>query len=231
MLRTSEQPHSRLTWLDNPGVAESLCALATGTIPLSHDALAAQPHWRRAMFLRELLMHCGALPTMDKNLLLFQRWLNQRLATIDDPDHHALVQRFATWNELRRLRAKADRQPLTSATIRTSRERVTQAIHFLAWLHSRGDTPASCQQPSIDAWFAENYNTRKPTEAFLPNHCNRSEFRPESCEQPPSANSSSTSLPPLSPACSPTTKTAPHDWQPTAAPGAATPAQTPRCEA
>jgi hypothetical protein len=153
--------------LDKPGVTDLLTALATGTVAITHEALATQPNWRRAMFLRELLMHCGVLSTMDKNLLLFERWLNDRLARIDDSEHHALVQRFATWNELRRLRAKTDRQPLTGATVTTSRERVSQAIRFLAWLTERGDALATCQQASIDAWFAENYNTRKPTVAFL----------------------------------------------------------------
>jgi hypothetical protein len=166
-LRTSERPHCRLTWLKKPGVAELLAALAAGEIAITHAALIAQPNWRRATFLRELLMHCGVLPIMDKNLMLFERWLGQRLAAITDTDHHAVVHRFATWNELRRLRAKAERQQLTAATIATSRDRVIQAISFLSWLDSRGDTLAACGQASIDAWFAENYHTRWPTAAFL----------------------------------------------------------------
>jgi hypothetical protein len=167
MLRTSERPHSRLTWLDKPGVADLLTDLATGAIAITHEALAAQPNWRRVMFLRELLMHCGVLSTGDKNFMLFERWLGERLGAITDPDHRAVVHRFATWHELRRLRTKTERQQLTAATITTSRDRVTQAIGFLSWLDDRGDTLTACRQANIDAWFAENYHTRWATVAFL----------------------------------------------------------------
>lgn len=167
MLRVCEHPHSRLTWLDKPGVAELLVSLASGAVPVTHEALAAQPHWRKAMFLRELLMSCGVLPIVDKNLLLFERWLADQLGSIQDADHRAVVQRFATWNELRRLRTKTGVQPLSAAIIRTSRDRIRQAIRFLDWLDRRGECLATCRQASIDAWFAFNYNTRKPTEAFL----------------------------------------------------------------
>lgn len=56
-------------------------------------------------------MHYGVLPHMDKHLVLFERWLAQRLANIENPEHAQLVHRFATWNELRRLRRKAGNGP------------------------------------------------------------------------------------------------------------------------
>lgn len=166
-LRHADNPHNGLTWLDKPGTTDLLTALATGTIPISHDALAAHPAWRKATYLRELLIACGILPPIDKQLMLFQRWLDTHLAATTNPEHHALLSRFATWNELRRLRHKADQAPLSPATIRVSRERIRQATALLTWLHTTGHTLATCPQPHLETWLAANRQTRHPATAFL----------------------------------------------------------------
>ncbi|MFD0207512.1 MULTISPECIES: hypothetical protein, partial [Saccharothrix] len=166
-LRLTDTPHNGLTWLAKPGTTELLTALATGTIAISHDALAAHPAWRKATYLRELLITCGILAPIDKQLMLFQRWLTTQLADIADAEHRALVQRFATWNELRRLRHKAEQAPLTPATVRVSRERVRQAAALLTWLDSSGHTLTTCPQADLDSWLAANPQTRKPATAFL----------------------------------------------------------------
>ncbi|EWM12030.1 hypothetical protein [Kutzneria sp. 744] len=166
-LRLTDTPHSGLTWLDKPGTADLLTALATGATAISHDALAAHPAWRKATYLRELLIVCGILPPIDKQLMLFQRWLDTQLDAVADAEHRALLQRFATWNELRRLRHKAEQAPLSPATIRGSRERVRQAAALLNWLDISGHTLATCPQPALDTWLATNPQTRKPATAFL----------------------------------------------------------------
>ncbi|MCY0934883.1 hypothetical protein [Streptomyces sp. H34-S4] len=51
-----DRPKSRLTWLRNPQVPALLRDLATGTVPLTHDAIQALPNWRTAAYLRDLLM-------------------------------------------------------------------------------------------------------------------------------------------------------------------------------
>lgn len=166
-LRLNDNPHSGLTWLAKPGTTELLTALATGIIAISHDALAAHPAWRKATYLRELLITCGILAPVDKQLMLFQRWLSTQLAGIADAEQRGLVQRFATWNELRRLRHKAEQAPLTPATVSRSRERVRQAAALLTWLDSSGHTLATCPQPDLDTWLAANPQTRRPATAFL----------------------------------------------------------------
>jgi hypothetical protein len=85
-LRTMPRPGSGLTWLHTPQVQQLLHGLADGTIPLTHESLSRLPNWRTAAFLRELLMHCGVLPAVDKHLLLFERWLDQRLSAVAHPD-------------------------------------------------------------------------------------------------------------------------------------------------
>jgi hypothetical protein len=57
-----------------------------------------------ATHLRELLMACGLLPAVDKQILLFERWLHEHLTGLADPDHVQILRRFASWNVLPQLR-------------------------------------------------------------------------------------------------------------------------------
>ncbi len=58
------------------------------------------------MHLRELLVGCGALPPLDRTVVLFEAWLRRTL-----PDHSSAARRllsgFATWHHLRRMRIAA----------------------------------------------------------------------------------------------------------------------------
>jgi hypothetical protein len=164
---STSRPTSTLTWFANPQVPELLTALACGTVPITHEALSQLPNWRTATFMRELLMHHGVLPMMDKQLMLFERWLTARLTAIPDPDHARVVSRFATWHELRRLRARAARHTVRPATTQDSRQRINRAIEFLAWLAERDTSLRTCAQSDVDAWYSTKYATRRSTSAFL----------------------------------------------------------------
>jgi len=89
------QVKNTLTWLARPQIATPLTALGRGSIPITHEALADQSNWRTATSVREILMHHGVLPTMDKHLALFQRWLTDRLSAIEEEAHRQIVERFA----------------------------------------------------------------------------------------------------------------------------------------
>ena len=111
---SSQHVKGKLAWLSESRVPEVLAALA------------ALPDRRTAASVRELLMHHGVLPHMDRQLMLFERWLAQRLASIERSEHVQLIHRFAAWNELRRLRRKAENGPLRSTTTNDSRQRVNR---------------------------------------------------------------------------------------------------------
>ncbi|MEV5011437.1 hypothetical protein [Streptomyces sp. NPDC055692] len=113
-----DKPRSGLAWLEmrrgQPGNASQLLRrLGLGEIPLTHDAFHELQPWRAAAHLEELLMTCGALPTVDKFLCSFQRWLPGHLASIDDPEHAKTIKLYATWRVLPRLRARAERSHIT----------------------------------------------------------------------------------------------------------------------
>ena len=63
------QPHpvSGILWLRNPGVADLLHQLATGTLPLDHDSFRNHPHPLMAIHLRDLLITCGILPPIERH--------------------------------------------------------------------------------------------------------------------------------------------------------------------
>ena len=100
-LLTMDHPLSGLTWLcarkGQPGSPEDLLRrLGQGDIALTHEAFHGLQPWRAASHLRELLMACGVLPAVDKQICSFERWLAGHLAEITDPEHAQLIRRFTT---------------------------------------------------------------------------------------------------------------------------------------
>jgi hypothetical protein len=167
ILLEMDRPKSRLIWLRNPNVVRLLQGLATGSIPLTHDGLHQQTPWRTVTHLRDLLMDSAVLPRVDRQFLLYQRWLTERLATIEDPEHRQLLRHFATWHQLRRLRTKAEKVPLGRSQTNHTKQEVTQAGAFLTWLAGRGRAIGQCQQADIDTWHTESLATRRPSQSFL----------------------------------------------------------------
>lgn len=141
-------------WLRHPGNHDLLSGLATGGIPLSHEAFHTLPNWRTAGYLRDLLMACGVLPAIDKQLLHCEALASRRLTELDDHPHIQILRRFITWHELPALRTRARRRALTPSTTRAFGEHLTQALAFLTWLDTCGKRLDQCQQADIDAWHA-----------------------------------------------------------------------------
>lgn len=160
-LLNAPRPLSILTWLytrkGKTGSPETLMrALGQGQIALTHEAFHTLQPWRAAAHLRELLMACGVLPRVDKQICSFERWLITHLNTITDPDHSQLIQRFATWEVLPKLRARAANKPITPAGRRFAGEQIKQATVFLDWLAARQHILRTCDQADIDTWHAEH---------------------------------------------------------------------------
>lgn len=141
-LTAMDKPRAGLIWLQNPKVVQLLGDLATGRIPLTHEGLHAVASWRTAAYLRDLLMTCGVLPTIDKQLAHYETWLHRRLAELADSDHLRRLRQFAGWYQLPRLRAKATTRPLTPNHRQFASDQLTQAHRFLGWLQQRDHTLA-----------------------------------------------------------------------------------------
>jgi hypothetical protein len=152
-----DKPESGLSWVTKLAVRDLLHDLASGRVALTHEAFQQLPSKRTATYLRDLLMQCGVLPTVDRQLLLFERWLTEHIATIENAERARLLQHFATWHPLRRRRAKTE-----------ARQQLIQAGAFLGWRDVRGCLLPHCGQADLDAWHTENYATRRPAQALLP---------------------------------------------------------------
>ncbi len=165
-----DNPLSGLTWLSERRrtAAALLRGLADGEIPLTHTAFRTLQPWRAAAHLRELLMACELLPAVDKQILLFERWLHEHLTGITDPDHAQILRRFATWHVLPRLRGRAETRPISPVGRRYAGEQILQATALLAWLAGCGRQFADCTQSDIDTWFVEQANSNRVNiRAFL----------------------------------------------------------------
>jgi hypothetical protein len=146
-------PLSGLVWLsDRRGTAAKLVrGLASGEteIPLTDQAFRTLQPWRAATHLREPLMACALLPAVDKQILLFERWLHEHLTDLGDSDHAQILRRFATWNILPRLRARAEARPLTPGGRRYAGAQIIQATALLGWLADR-------TQADVELWHVEH---------------------------------------------------------------------------
>jgi hypothetical protein len=167
-LCAAQRPESILTWLRKTGVRDLLQRLATGEIPLSHEALDQEPNSLRVEHLRSLLTHHKLLPNRDHYLALFQRWLTSKLEDVDDADIRRPVESFARWHHLRRIRSlSADGKP-TRGPVHSAKQEITETIKFLTWLRlTHGRTVASCVQADVDAWLADGPTTRHAIRTFF----------------------------------------------------------------
>ena len=164
----AQRPESILTWLRKPDVRDLLDRLATGDIPLSHEALDKEPNSLRVEHLRSLLTHHKLLPNKDHYLALFERWLTNKLDDIDDPDVRRPVESFARWHHLRRIRSLSTDGKPTRGPVHSAKQEITETIKFLTWLKlTHGRTAASCVQADVDAWLADGPTTRHAIRTFF----------------------------------------------------------------
>jgi hypothetical protein len=150
----ARQPRSALNWLRSGAGARLLADVAAGRLAITHQDLDTHPHRRAADYLRHVLVAGGALAARDEPLARASRWLAGTLEAIEPPADRRLVHAYATWDVIRRLRARA----ATSGSPRTptahARNSIRAAADLLAWLRQHGLTLAACGQGDIDAWLA-----------------------------------------------------------------------------
>jgi len=166
-LRGAGRPRSVLSWTSRAHVQRILRQLARGEVELSHDGINSLSPWRSATYLRDLLVHHGVLPAVDRQLLLFQRWRADWLPTIGDVEHRRLLERFAAWHVERKLREAAVRGPIGPSRDAQARRGLVQAAAFLTWLTAHGQTIGRCTQADLDLWHSEDFLARRPAQTFL----------------------------------------------------------------
>jgi integrase len=165
-IATMPRPRTGLLWISKPHVPPILRALAGGQVPLTHEGLSTLKPWRSVTYIRDLLMASGVLPPVDKYLYLFEQWLPTWLSGIEETEQRRLLERFATWHLLRRLRAVAADGPIGYARQQNAQKTLKIAAEFLAHLAGRGIRPGQIKQVDLDAWYAATPGTTR--EAIRP---------------------------------------------------------------
>ena len=89
------------------------------------------------------------------------------LATVTDSGHAQVIRRFATWEVLPRLRARAEKKPLSTGSRGYAVGQVLRATEFLQWLSDRGVALSGCRQADIDAWHAGTARPPQHRRPFL----------------------------------------------------------------
>lgn len=146
-------PRSALNWLRNSTGAGILADLAAGQLAATHDALDNHQRRRSADYLRQMLIAGGVLPPRDEELARIEHWLADLLASLTAPEHRRLVQTFATWRVMRRLRRSAQTSKAPRTYTAHARLKIKTAAGFLTWLAAKDTTLADCHQANIDQWL------------------------------------------------------------------------------
>jgi len=149
----ARQPRSALNWLRKGAGARLLADAAAGRLAITHDALDACPHRRAADYLRHMLTAGGALPPRDEELARAGQWLTSLLETIEPSADRRLMQSYATWQVMRRLRISAQHATRARTPTAHARNNIRAAAILLAWLRDRGTTLGTCGQAHIDQWL------------------------------------------------------------------------------
>ena len=161
-------PAGRLVWLARPHNRKLLRALATGQAPLTHPGLTAYPDQAGVPYLRALLVHCGALPDLDRQLLDFEAWLTRRLHGLTEHPHERLLRQFGLWHQLPRMRTKAARQPLTPPAQTYAQLEFIHATAFCTWLAEHVHRPTELGQDDLDRYYtALKIGHRQALRGFL----------------------------------------------------------------
>ena len=151
---SARTPRSALNWLRQGAAAAILADLASGKLPATHEALDAHPHPRAAGYLRHILTAGGALPSRDEDLARTQQWLAALLASIEMPEHRRVVQAFATWQVMLRLRRRSEASTRPRTPTAHARLQISTAVRFLAWQAARGRSLPACRQADVEDWLA-----------------------------------------------------------------------------
>ena len=187
-LAAAPSPAAVLEWLDQPHIRDLLMALAAGKVALTHEALDTWPRPRAVSYLRDLLVSCGILPAVDKQLREFGVWLDRRLEALAGHPHLRLLRQFGLWHQLPAMRARTATGPLRTTAAQYARSRFIQAQTFLTWTAALGVRPSALTQAHIDAYYTSHgTHQREGVRAFLVWACRARPHPPPPGHPPPAA--------------------------------------------
>ncbi len=167
-LVVARRAQSVITWLQKPPgtAARLLPRMASGQMPISHEAFRSLPADRSHNYLHHLLTATGVLPAHDVPIELMARWLEDKLADLGS-DEAALIGRYARWHVLGYLRDAAGRGQLSMGGVYAARSKVNAAIRLALWADARGLTLAALTQGQLEEYLVEHPGAGTALQGFL----------------------------------------------------------------
>lgn len=152
MLIGSGHPRAVLRWLNTRFVGDPLVRLASGDLAMTHaglDGLGKSPAIGQ---LRAVLVSAGLLAARDETVSHLELWIEDQLAAVAHAEDRRVIEAFAHWWVLRRVRRRAQHSETTNTV--NARRAVGQAVQFLTFLAEHDRTLATCSQADIELWLA-----------------------------------------------------------------------------
>ncbi|MGI9017616.1 MAG: hypothetical protein ACR2HR_11040 [Euzebya sp.] len=152
-LAAAGRPQSVISWLQRPPATGTglLGLMARGEMPITHDAFRALPADRSHNYLRELLTSVGVLPPYQPAIERMLPWLDAKLTELT-AENASVINRFARWHILRRLRRTADAGTLTNGSINVARTQINAAIRLCNWATERGRSVTAMTQADLERY-------------------------------------------------------------------------------
>lgn len=164
-LRRADDPRAALDWIGKRRAARSVVIdMLHARAPVSHETLDHAGARTRATsagveYLRQLLVDSEVLPARHEPLSRVERAIARRLATCSGPTK-AVLQRYATWQVLPKVRRRTRPQPpsqaSSSGSLAAALEKFVTAHVFCTWLEAQGGNLPLLNQALVDAWVAEH---------------------------------------------------------------------------
>jgi hypothetical protein len=165
-LMATTNPRGMIWWLSRSPNARLLASLAADGGPLTHELLDDLPPSRHELYVRQMLVHTGVLPSRDEDTERIPAWLEQQLA--GRPAAHAdLLRPFVNWHVLRLARRRSRQRHYPASAKKYLRTKVRTALDLLAWLDERRMTIDGLTQEYLDIWLSEGSASRYYIRYFI----------------------------------------------------------------
>ena len=187
-LMAGPRPQTTLYWLNRSTGPAILRAMALGQVEITHAAFESMPSNKTVNYLRDLLVAVGVLPPFHAELERVTPWLNDILAAMPK-EQGDVLERFARWHVLRRLRHQEQAGAATHGAINAARASIVATARFLAWLAAHNTSITAVTQTQLDQYAVEHSGQAKAPGL---DRKNRTDLRHQTAHPPTAAARSHT---------------------------------------
>lgn len=165
-LLAGPRPQTTLYWFNRSSGPAILRAMAHGEIEITHAAFESMPSNKTNNYLQDLLVAVGVLPPFHAELERVTPWLNDILAAMPK-EQGDVLERFARWHVLRRLRHQEQAGAATHGAINGARASIVATARFLNWLAAHNTSITAVTQTELDQYAVQHPGQAQTVVAFL----------------------------------------------------------------